>query len=161
MFVKVHTPWDTLCKYAEQMNIRMPFRLAATLKLCFILSLDASLNFLNFYNFFASYFEGKNVTTPTGRANRWAGKLILKFRSLLLPMHPTYVMKFMRGAAARPQRSCGLGLVFKIKVISHLNGESSSNYHFSEQSSEFPSILHRLSPEKRVYPNAANHCNSL
>ncbi|KAM9815133.1 anoctamin-3 isoform 4-T4 [Syngnathus typhle] len=25
MFVKVHTPWDTLCKYAEQMNIRMPF----------------------------------------------------------------------------------------------------------------------------------------
>ncbi|XP_061679599.1 anoctamin-3 [Syngnathoides biaculeatus] len=26
MFVKVHTPWDTLCKYAEQMNIRMPFR---------------------------------------------------------------------------------------------------------------------------------------
>ncbi|XP_029289657.1 anoctamin-3 isoform X2 [Cottoperca gobio] len=26
MFVKVHAPWDTLCKYAEQMNIRMPFR---------------------------------------------------------------------------------------------------------------------------------------
>ncbi|XP_019712527.1 anoctamin-3 isoform X1 [Hippocampus comes] len=26
MFVKIHTPWDTLCKYAEQMNIRMPFR---------------------------------------------------------------------------------------------------------------------------------------
>uniref|UniRef100_A0A8C4H8T6 Anoctamin n=1 Tax=Dicentrarchus labrax TaxID=13489 RepID=A0A8C4H8T6_DICLA len=25
MFVKVHAPWDTLCKYAEQMNIRMPF----------------------------------------------------------------------------------------------------------------------------------------
>ncbi|KAJ8333944.1 hypothetical protein SKAU_G00412630 [Synaphobranchus kaupii] len=26
MFVKIHTPWDALCKYAEQMNIRMPFR---------------------------------------------------------------------------------------------------------------------------------------
>ncbi|KAK5902101.1 hypothetical protein CesoFtcFv8_007392 [Champsocephalus esox] len=26
MFVKVQAPWDTLCKYAEQMNIRMPFR---------------------------------------------------------------------------------------------------------------------------------------
>lgn len=26
MFVKVHATWDTLCKYAEQMNIRMPFR---------------------------------------------------------------------------------------------------------------------------------------
>ncbi|KAM8890652.1 anoctamin-3 isoform 3-T3 [Spinachia spinachia] len=26
MFVKVHAPWETLCKYAEQMNIRMPFR---------------------------------------------------------------------------------------------------------------------------------------
>lgn len=35
MFVKIHAPWDTLCKYAEQMNIRMPFRLAAMLKLCF------------------------------------------------------------------------------------------------------------------------------
>ncbi|KAF3688728.1 Anoctamin-3 Transmembrane protein 16C [Channa argus] len=23
---EVHAPWDTLCKYAEQMNIRMPFR---------------------------------------------------------------------------------------------------------------------------------------
>ncbi|XP_075783876.1 anoctamin-3 isoform X7 [Pelodiscus sinensis] len=26
MFVKIHCPWDTLCKYAERMNIRMPFR---------------------------------------------------------------------------------------------------------------------------------------
>ncbi|XP_037539641.1 cholesterol side-chain cleavage enzyme, mitochondrial-like [Nematolebias whitei] len=26
MLVKIHAPWDTLCKYAEQMNIRMPFR---------------------------------------------------------------------------------------------------------------------------------------
>ncbi|CAB1322581.1 unnamed protein product, partial [Coregonus sp. 'balchen'] len=26
LFVKIHAPWDTLCKYAEQMNIRMPFR---------------------------------------------------------------------------------------------------------------------------------------
>uniref|UniRef100_A0A8C6UPR1 Anoctamin n=1 Tax=Neogobius melanostomus TaxID=47308 RepID=A0A8C6UPR1_9GOBI len=26
MFVKIHAPWDGLCKYAEQMNIRMPFR---------------------------------------------------------------------------------------------------------------------------------------
>ncbi|KAI5100533.1 anoctamin-3 isoform X3 [Silurus meridionalis] len=26
MFVKIHAQWDTLCKYAEQMNIRMPFR---------------------------------------------------------------------------------------------------------------------------------------
>ncbi|CAG05529.1 unnamed protein product, partial [Tetraodon nigroviridis] len=26
MFVKIHAPWDALCKYAEQMNIRMPFR---------------------------------------------------------------------------------------------------------------------------------------
>ncbi|TRY85854.1 hypothetical protein DNTS_011885 [Danionella cerebrum] len=26
MFVKIHAPWDSLCKYAEQMNIRMPFR---------------------------------------------------------------------------------------------------------------------------------------
>ncbi|KAJ8002509.1 hypothetical protein DPEC_G00159640 [Dallia pectoralis] len=26
MFVKIHAPWETLCKYAEQMNIRMPFR---------------------------------------------------------------------------------------------------------------------------------------
>uniref|UniRef100_A0A3B4A9E7 Anoctamin n=1 Tax=Periophthalmus magnuspinnatus TaxID=409849 RepID=A0A3B4A9E7_9GOBI len=26
MFVKIHVPWDALCKYAEQMNIRMPFR---------------------------------------------------------------------------------------------------------------------------------------
>ncbi|EMP28122.1 Anoctamin-3 [Chelonia mydas] len=25
MFVKIHCPWDTLCKYAERMNIRMPF----------------------------------------------------------------------------------------------------------------------------------------
>ncbi|XP_031798458.1 anoctamin-3 isoform X2 [Sarcophilus harrisii] len=27
MFVKIHCPWDTLCKYAERMNIRMPFSL--------------------------------------------------------------------------------------------------------------------------------------
>uniref|UniRef100_A0A8D2IUY7 Anoctamin n=1 Tax=Varanus komodoensis TaxID=61221 RepID=A0A8D2IUY7_VARKO len=26
MFVKIHCPWDTLCKYAERMSIRMPFR---------------------------------------------------------------------------------------------------------------------------------------
>ncbi|XP_054900189.1 anoctamin-3 isoform X2 [Poeciliopsis prolifica] len=26
MFVKIHATWDTLCKYAEQMNIRMPFK---------------------------------------------------------------------------------------------------------------------------------------
>uniref|UniRef100_A0A3P9M3G1 Anoctamin n=1 Tax=Oryzias latipes TaxID=8090 RepID=A0A3P9M3G1_ORYLA len=26
MLVKVHASWDTLCKYAERMNIRMPFR---------------------------------------------------------------------------------------------------------------------------------------
>ncbi|XP_005995135.2 anoctamin-3 [Latimeria chalumnae] len=26
MYVKIHTPWDTLCKYAERMSIRMPFR---------------------------------------------------------------------------------------------------------------------------------------
>uniref|UniRef100_A0A8B9CKK2 Anoctamin n=1 Tax=Anser brachyrhynchus TaxID=132585 RepID=A0A8B9CKK2_9AVES len=26
MFVKIHCPWETLCKYAERMNIRMPFR---------------------------------------------------------------------------------------------------------------------------------------
>uniref|UniRef100_A0AAV2KYC3 Anoctamin n=1 Tax=Knipowitschia caucasica TaxID=637954 RepID=A0AAV2KYC3_KNICA len=26
MFVKIHIPWDALCRYAEQMNIRMPFR---------------------------------------------------------------------------------------------------------------------------------------
>uniref|UniRef100_A0A4W3JJL9 Anoctamin n=1 Tax=Callorhinchus milii TaxID=7868 RepID=A0A4W3JJL9_CALMI len=26
MFVKLHAPWETLCKYAERMNIRMPFR---------------------------------------------------------------------------------------------------------------------------------------
>ncbi|XP_039198156.1 anoctamin-3 isoform X3 [Crotalus tigris] len=25
IFVKIHCPWDTLCKYAERMNIRMPF----------------------------------------------------------------------------------------------------------------------------------------
>uniref|UniRef100_A0ACB8G301 Anoctamin-3 n=1 Tax=Sphaerodactylus townsendi TaxID=933632 RepID=A0ACB8G301_9SAUR len=25
MFVKIHCPWDTLCKYAERMSIRMPF----------------------------------------------------------------------------------------------------------------------------------------
>uniref|UniRef100_W5MHL4 Anoctamin n=1 Tax=Lepisosteus oculatus TaxID=7918 RepID=W5MHL4_LEPOC len=26
MFVKIHAPWEALCKYAEQMSIRMPFR---------------------------------------------------------------------------------------------------------------------------------------
>ncbi|XP_055522089.1 anoctamin-3-like isoform X2 [Leucoraja erinacea] len=26
MFVKLHAPWETICKYAEVMNIRMPFR---------------------------------------------------------------------------------------------------------------------------------------
>uniref|UniRef100_A0A8B9Y3J6 Anoctamin n=1 Tax=Bos mutus grunniens TaxID=30521 RepID=A0A8B9Y3J6_BOSMU len=26
MFIKIHIPWDTLCKYAERLNIRMPFR---------------------------------------------------------------------------------------------------------------------------------------
>ncbi|XP_033913706.3 anoctamin-3 isoform X1 [Acipenser ruthenus] len=26
MFVKTHVPWETLCKYADQLNIRMPFR---------------------------------------------------------------------------------------------------------------------------------------
>ncbi|XP_067902590.1 anoctamin-3 isoform X2 [Heterodontus francisci] len=26
MFVKLHAPWETICKYAERMNIRMPFR---------------------------------------------------------------------------------------------------------------------------------------
>ncbi|GAB5577676.1 anoctamin-3 isoform X1 [Prionailurus iriomotensis] len=25
MFIKIHIPWDTLCKYAERLNIRMPF----------------------------------------------------------------------------------------------------------------------------------------
>uniref|UniRef100_A0A8D0CN86 Anoctamin n=1 Tax=Scleropages formosus TaxID=113540 RepID=A0A8D0CN86_SCLFO len=32
MFVKIHAPWDTLCKYAEQMNIRMPFRFQLRLR---------------------------------------------------------------------------------------------------------------------------------
>ncbi|XP_069078056.1 anoctamin-3 isoform X2 [Pleurodeles waltl] len=27
MFVKIHCPWETLCKYAERLNIRMPFSL--------------------------------------------------------------------------------------------------------------------------------------
>lgn len=26
MFIKIHCPWETLCKYAERLNIRMPFR---------------------------------------------------------------------------------------------------------------------------------------
>ncbi|XP_060694651.1 anoctamin-3 [Hemiscyllium ocellatum] len=26
MFVKLHAPWETICKYAERMNIHMPFR---------------------------------------------------------------------------------------------------------------------------------------
>ncbi|KAL6087732.1 hypothetical protein STEG23_027142, partial [Scotinomys teguina] len=26
MFIKIHIPWDTLCKYAERLNIRVPFR---------------------------------------------------------------------------------------------------------------------------------------
>ncbi|KAM4018364.1 anoctamin-3 isoform 5-T5 [Anomaloglossus baeobatrachus] len=32
MFVKVHCPWDTLCKYAERMNIRMPFSLQRNMR---------------------------------------------------------------------------------------------------------------------------------
>ncbi|XP_029438253.1 anoctamin-3 isoform X2 [Rhinatrema bivittatum] len=32
MFVKVHCPWETLCKYAERMNIRMPFSLQRNLR---------------------------------------------------------------------------------------------------------------------------------
>lgn len=26
IFLKLHAPWDVLCRYAELMNIRMPFR---------------------------------------------------------------------------------------------------------------------------------------
>lgn len=52
MFVKIHAPWDTLCKYAEQMNIRMPFRLAAMLKLSTsFIGLVPSLNLLKLYFF--------------------------------------------------------------------------------------------------------------
>ncbi|XP_053305139.1 anoctamin-3 [Spea bombifrons] len=32
MFVKIHCPWDTLCKYAERMNIRMPFSLQRNMR---------------------------------------------------------------------------------------------------------------------------------
>lgn len=32
MYVKVHCPWDTLCKYAERMNIRMPFSLQRNMR---------------------------------------------------------------------------------------------------------------------------------
>ncbi|XP_040265315.1 anoctamin-3 isoform X2 [Bufo bufo] len=32
IFVKVHCPWDTLCKYAERMNIRMPFSLQRNMR---------------------------------------------------------------------------------------------------------------------------------
>lgn len=32
-------------------------------------------------------FTEKNVTTPTGRANRWAGEWILKFCSVYFSMH--------------------------------------------------------------------------
>lgn len=30
IFLKLHAPWDVLCRYAELMNIRMPFRLDKT-----------------------------------------------------------------------------------------------------------------------------------
>ncbi|MGH0141656.1 UNVERIFIED_CONTAM: hypothetical protein FKN15_010469 [Acipenser sinensis] len=32
MFVKTHVPWETLCKYADQLNIRMPFRFQRNLR---------------------------------------------------------------------------------------------------------------------------------
>uniref|UniRef100_A0A8C3E9B5 Anoctamin n=1 Tax=Corvus moneduloides TaxID=1196302 RepID=A0A8C3E9B5_CORMO len=32
MFVKIHCPWETLCKYAERMNIRMPFSLQRNIR---------------------------------------------------------------------------------------------------------------------------------
>ncbi|XP_021257957.1 anoctamin-3 isoform X2 [Numida meleagris] len=32
MFVKIHCPWETLCKYAERMNIRMPFSLQRNMR---------------------------------------------------------------------------------------------------------------------------------
>ncbi|MEE6499042.1 hypothetical protein FKM82_003294 [Ascaphus truei] len=32
MFVKIHCPWQTLCKYAERMNIRMPFSLQRNMR---------------------------------------------------------------------------------------------------------------------------------
>ncbi|XP_063294358.1 anoctamin-3 isoform X2 [Pelobates fuscus] len=32
MFIKIHCPWDTLCKYAERMNIRMPFSLQRNMR---------------------------------------------------------------------------------------------------------------------------------
>ncbi|KAM8939067.1 anoctamin-3 isoform 2-T2 [Pelodytes ibericus] len=32
MFVKIHCPWDSLCKYAERMNIRMPFSLQRNMR---------------------------------------------------------------------------------------------------------------------------------
>lgn len=63
-------------------------------------------------------------------------------------MHATYLMKFMSGAAARPRRQCGPELVFKIKVISHLNGESSGHNHFSSQSRKSSRILHQPSLDK-------------
>ncbi|KAG8438217.1 hypothetical protein GDO86_008779 [Hymenochirus boettgeri] len=32
MFIKIHCPWETLCKYAERMNIRMPFSLQRNMR---------------------------------------------------------------------------------------------------------------------------------
>lgn len=51
MFVKIHAPWDTLCKYAEQMNIRMPFRYRSE---DFTLVCSFSLPWFRFYIVFIS-----------------------------------------------------------------------------------------------------------
>lgn len=105
MFVKIHAPWDTLCKYAEQMNIRMPFRWTITLKhvqvtailwhtmllhtlLCYYI-LDVIILYSMCIwcivlscpiqvcdcNTVIYVFIGESVTSQTGRKKLWAGMM--------------------------------------------------------------------------------------
>lgn len=84
MFVKIHAPWDTLCKYAEQMNIRMPFRYRSVDFYISFLSLSPCLglkftlwffwnNFKPNLDFNVFWFEGKSATSQTGKRRPWEG----------------------------------------------------------------------------------------
>uniref|UniRef100_A0AAX7UF33 Anoctamin n=1 Tax=Astatotilapia calliptera TaxID=8154 RepID=A0AAX7UF33_ASTCA len=60
IFLKLHAPWDVLCRYAELMNIRMPFRLDKT-------SNDANVKIIKRINKFRGWLPRKPMKFDNDR----------------------------------------------------------------------------------------------